>query len=154
MLSVCVEDVMDVVFSVCIVRRGADCRCSCMGSVSVLSCRCCMFVSYVHPVSVLNAAFCMTCILLMLVVVVRLPRPMEGNGVTPIFRSLQNCQFHHRRLESLEHFNVLDIYIYILRSTTVLHFCTLRMPYIFLQGLPFLYTFPFLQVHFACVLCI
>ena len=45
------------------------------------------------------------------VVVVRLPRPMEGNGVTPIFRSLQNCQFHHRRLESLEHFNVLNIYI-------------------------------------------
>ena len=33
------------------------------------------------------------------VVVVRLPRPMEGNGVTPIFRSLQNCQFHHRRLD-------------------------------------------------------
>ena len=32
-------------------------------------------------------------------VVVRLPRLMEGNGVTPIFRSLQNCQFHHRRLE-------------------------------------------------------
>ena len=30
--------------------------------------------------------------------------------MTPIFRSLQNCQFHHRRLESLEHFNVLDIY--------------------------------------------
>ena len=47
------------------------------------------------------------------VVVVRLPRPMEGNGATPIFRSLQNCQFHHRRLESLEHFNVLYIYIYI-----------------------------------------
>ena len=46
------------------------------------------------------------------VVVVRLPRSMEGNGVTPIFRSLQNCQFHHRRLESLEHFNVLYIYIY------------------------------------------
>ena len=37
---------------------------------------------------------------LLLVVVVRLPRPMEGNGVTPIFRSLQNCQFHHRRPES------------------------------------------------------
>ena len=40
-----------------------------MGSVSVLSCRCCMFVSCVHPVAVLNAAFCMTCSLLMLVVV-------------------------------------------------------------------------------------
>ena len=38
-----------------------------MGSLSVSSCRCCMFVSCVHPVSVLNAAFCMTCSLLMLV---------------------------------------------------------------------------------------
>ena len=48
--------------------------------------------------------------MLIWIVVVRLPRPMEGNGVTPIFKSLQNCQFHHRRLESLEHFNVLYIY--------------------------------------------
>ena len=31
------------------------------------SCRCCMFVSCVHPVAVLNAAFSMTCSLLMLV---------------------------------------------------------------------------------------
>ena len=38
-----------------------------MGSVSVSSCRCCMFVSCVHPVAVLNAAFCMTCMWLMLV---------------------------------------------------------------------------------------
>ena len=38
-----------------------------MVSVSVLSCRCCMFVSCGHPVAVLNAAFCMTCSLLMLV---------------------------------------------------------------------------------------
>ena len=37
-----------------------------MGSVSVSSCRC-MFVSCMHPVAVLNAAFCMTCSLLMLV---------------------------------------------------------------------------------------
>ena len=36
-----------------------------MGSVSVSSCRCCM--SCVHPVAVLNAAFCMTCSVLMLV---------------------------------------------------------------------------------------
>ena len=43
------------------------CRCSCMGSMSVSPCRCCMFVSCVHPVAVLNAAFCMTCSLLMLV---------------------------------------------------------------------------------------
>ena len=41
--------------------------CSCMESMSVSSCRCCMFVSCVHPVAVLNAACCMTCSLLMLV---------------------------------------------------------------------------------------
>ena len=35
--------------------------------LSVASCRCCMFVSCVHPVAVLNSAFCMTCSLLMLV---------------------------------------------------------------------------------------
>ena len=37
------------------------------GKCEFLSCRCCMFVSCVHPVAVLNAAFCMTCSLLMLV---------------------------------------------------------------------------------------
>ena len=63
MLCVCIGDVMDVVFSVCIVRRGAvgaqyrECECFVMQ----------MFVSCVHPVTVLNAAFCMTCSLLMLV---------------------------------------------------------------------------------------
>ena len=31
-----------------------------MGSVSVSSCMCYMFVSCVHPVAVLNAGFCMT----------------------------------------------------------------------------------------------
>ena len=38
-----------------------------MGSRSVSSCRCCMFVSCVHPVAVLNASFGMTSRLLMLV---------------------------------------------------------------------------------------
>ena len=42
-----------------------------MGNMSVSSCRCCMFMSCVHPVAVLNAAFCMTCSLLMLVEDVR-----------------------------------------------------------------------------------
>ena len=65
MLCVCVVDVMDVVFSVCIVRRGAiGAR---MGSASVSSCICCMFVSWMQHVAVLNAASCMTCSLLMLV---------------------------------------------------------------------------------------
>ena len=39
-----------------------------MGSIIVSSYRCCMFVSCAHPVAVLNAAFCMTCSMLMLVV--------------------------------------------------------------------------------------
>ena len=60
MLCVCVGDVMDVVFF-CLYCETWSCRCSCMGSVCVSSCRCCMFVSCVHPVAVLNAAFCMTC---------------------------------------------------------------------------------------------
>ena len=38
-----------------------------MRSMSLLSCICCMFVSGVHPVAVFNAAFRMTCSLLILV---------------------------------------------------------------------------------------
>ena len=38
-----------------------------MGTMSVSSCNCCMFVSCVPPVAVLNTAFCMTCSWLMLV---------------------------------------------------------------------------------------
>ena len=51
----------------CLYCEAWSCKCSCMGSVSVSSCRCCMFVSCVHSVAVLNAAFSMTCSLLMLV---------------------------------------------------------------------------------------
>ena len=63
MLCVCVVDVMDVMFAVCIVRRGVvgarvwECECFVMQMLYVC----------VHPVEVLNAAFCMTCSLLMLV---------------------------------------------------------------------------------------
>ena len=64
MFYVCVRGVLHVVFSVCIVTRGG---CSCMGSMSISSCRCCMFVSCVHHVEGLNSEFCMTCSLLMLV---------------------------------------------------------------------------------------
>ena len=45
MLYVFVRGVMDVVFSVCIVTRGAV-------GVSVSTCRCCMFGSCVHSVAV------------------------------------------------------------------------------------------------------
>ena len=56
MLCVCVGDVMDVVFFVCIVRRGA------VGARvwGVWVFRHADVVSCVHPVAVLNDAFCMT----------------------------------------------------------------------------------------------
>ena len=51
----------------CLYCDAWSCRCSCMVSMSVSSCRWCMFVSCVHPVAVLNAECCMTCSLLMLI---------------------------------------------------------------------------------------
>ena len=51
MLYVCVRGVMDVVFSVC---DTWSCRYSCTGSMSVSSFRCCICVSCVHPVTVLQ----------------------------------------------------------------------------------------------------
>ena len=39
----------------CLDCNAWSCRRLCMGSMSVSSCRCCMFVSCVHPVTVLNA---------------------------------------------------------------------------------------------------
>ena len=38
-----------------------------MGSVFVSSCRCCVFVSVVHPVAILSVVFCVFCTLLMFV---------------------------------------------------------------------------------------
>ena len=51
----------------CLYCEAWSCRSSCMGSARVSSCRCCMFVFCVHPVSLLNAAFSMTCSLSMMV---------------------------------------------------------------------------------------
>ena len=38
-----------------------------MGRVCVSSCRCCVFVSFVHPVAVLNVVFCVICYFFMFV---------------------------------------------------------------------------------------
>ena len=77
---------MDVVFSVCIVKRGAVCArvwevCVCRHAdvVCVVSC--------VHPVVVLNAAFCMTCSLLMNIICNTLQSPIyftSGQKFTPL----------------------------------------------------------------------
>ena len=63
----------------------------------------------------------------------------------------QNCQFHHRRLESLENFNVLFIYHFE-------HYGPIFGPYgchIIFTRSPLFHSPPLpQQVHFACVLCI
>ena len=53
-----------------------------MGSVSISS-RCCMFVSCVQPMAVVNAAFSMTCSLLMLVVFVVVCPLQPSSYVSP-----------------------------------------------------------------------
>ena len=72
-----------------------------MGSVSVSSCRCCMFVSCVYPVAVLNAAFCTTCSLLMLVKDTRNDHVEESYSRAGLMTALQVamsfsfCLHHH-----------------------------------------------------------
>ena len=76
-----------------------SCVCSCMGNMSVWSCRCCMFVSCEYPVAVLNAAFCMTCSLLMLLEDARgehmeqfqTTQPTSGGAVTTVTNCCKNC---------------------------------------------------------------
>ena len=68
--------------------------CLCMGSVSVSSCRCCMFVSCVHPVAVLNAAFCMTCKLLMLVEDDHMEEAYSRAGLITVLYSSRKRNLH------------------------------------------------------------
>ena len=82
----------------CLYCEAWSCRCSCMGSMSVSSCRCCMFVSCVHPVAVLIAEFCMTCSLLMLVqdargdhIEEKKTQPTSGGAVTADSICCANC---------------------------------------------------------------
>ena len=51
----------------CVYCEAWSCRCSCLEGVSVSSCSYCMFVCCVHPLTMLNAGFCITCSLVMLV---------------------------------------------------------------------------------------
>ena len=64
---VCLCKICDGCCVFCLYCEAWSYRCSCIGSVSGMPCRCCMFVSCVNPMAVLNAAFCMTYSLLMLV---------------------------------------------------------------------------------------
>ena len=59
MLYVCVRDVMDVVLYVSIVTP-VDVGARVLEVLSVSSCGCCLLVSCVHHVAVLNATFSMT----------------------------------------------------------------------------------------------
>ena len=66
--GVCLYKRRDGCYGFCLYCDAWSFMCSCMGSMSVLSYRRCMFVYYVYiMLVVLNATFCMTCSLLMLV---------------------------------------------------------------------------------------
>ena len=54
--------------------------------LSVSSCICCMFVSCVHPVAVINAAFCMTFSLLILV------EDARGDHMEEVYSRFQRSQ--------------------------------------------------------------
>ena len=45
----------------CLSCDECSCRCSLIGRTDVSVCRCCAFVSWVHPVIVLSAVFCIVC---------------------------------------------------------------------------------------------
>ena len=51
----------------CLIRDACSWRCFFMSSMCVSSCRCCVLVSFVHPVSVMSAVFCIIYRLLMFV---------------------------------------------------------------------------------------
>ena len=59
-----------------------------MASMSVSSCTCCICVSCVHPVAVLNAALCVTCSLLMLVEDARGDRMKESHSRAGLMANL------------------------------------------------------------------
>ena len=52
-----------------------------MGSVCVSSCRCCVFVSVVHPVAILSEGFCVIYRLLMFVVDAIVDHIMEAYSI-------------------------------------------------------------------------
>ena len=45
----------------CQICDAWSCKCWCIGSTLVSSCRCCVLVSFVHPVAILRAVFCTIC---------------------------------------------------------------------------------------------
>ena len=85
----------------------------------------------------------------------------EGKGLTQIFNSVQNFQFHYRRLESLVY---LIVCAFSLNNTGILsttvssldHYGLKLDHIVFTRSHNFFNVYPFiiLQVHFACMLCV
>ena len=58
-----------------------SCRCLCMGSMSFSSCRCCMFVSCVHPVCILQTVELSQWTQAAVQIVSNLPTPSNGGQI-------------------------------------------------------------------------
>ena len=100
--------------------------------------------------SAVTVMLCCVGVFGMCVVVVCLPRPMErGDSNFQIF--LQNCQFHYRQIESLEH--LMCFLLYIILSTTV---SFLDLKDYFFYKVSFLCTFPIFSAStlYMCVMCL
>ena len=87
-----------------------------MGSVSVSSSRCCMFVSCVHPVAVLNAELCMNCSLLMLVEDARGDHIEEAYYRAVLITSLQVVSFGLPHPVAVSAFLFVEVCVHVLRS--------------------------------------
>ena len=53
--------------ALCLTCDACSCKCWCIGSTSVSSCRCCALASRVHPAAIPRAVFCTICSLSMFV---------------------------------------------------------------------------------------
>ena len=89
-----------------------------MGRVSVSLCRCCMFVSCVHPVAVLNAAFCITFRLLMLVEDVRGDHMEETYSIDGLLTALyvaMSVSFSLPHAVAVSAFMIVEVCVRVLR---------------------------------------
>ena len=83
----------------CLICDAWSCKCWCIGTTLVTSCRCCVLVSCVHPVVILRAVCCTICSLSMFVsdalgdhmVGLQTTQPTSGGAVTVVSSCCANC---------------------------------------------------------------
>ena len=90
-----------------------------MGRVCVSSCRCCVFVSVVHPVAILSAVFCVICSLLMFVSDASGDRMVETYSSMGLVMALYVAMIVSFCFPHFVDVSALSIFIYVLRAFVV-----------------------------------